>query len=76
MGITPRPKSIRTLQEIHLKHRFQYARDRPLQQAIFDRGDSQRKLHMNTVSLWGVPRSSILFTPFGAKAFGYLRSGG
>src|SRR5215469_2619583 len=42
MGITPRPKSIRTLQEIRLKHRSQDARDCSLQQAVLDCGNSQR----------------------------------
>src|SRR5438309_11348154 len=42
MGITSGPKSIRAFQEIRLEHRFQYPRDRPLQQAIFDRRNSER----------------------------------
>src|SRR5262252_7871844 len=42
MGITSRPKSIRAFQEIRLKHRFQYPRDRSLQQAIFDRRNPER----------------------------------
>ena len=42
MGITSGPKSIRAFQEIRLKHRLQYPRDRSLQQAIFDRRYSER----------------------------------
>jgi len=36
VGITPRSKSIRTVQEIRLVHRLQYQCYRSLQQAIFD----------------------------------------
>ena len=71
MGITPRPKSLRAFQKVRLKHRLQYARDRSLQQAVFDRGDSQRELHMNAVNLWAGLRSSILSTRFATKAFPY-----
>src|SRR6516162_1222375 len=42
MGITSGPKSIRAFQEIRLEHRFQYPRDRSLQQSIFDRRNSER----------------------------------
>ena len=71
MGITPRPKSIRAFQKVRLKHSLQYARDRSLQQAVFDRVDSQRELHMNAVSLWVGLKSSILSTHFAAKASRY-----
>ena len=46
MGITSGPKSIRAFQEIRLEHRFQYPRDRPLQQAIFDRRDDDFIMHL------------------------------
>jgi hypothetical protein len=71
MGITSRPKSIRAFQEIRLEHRFQDSRDRSLQQAILDRRDSQRELHINAVNLWAGLRSNILSTRFVAKASRY-----
>ena len=37
MRVTPRPKSIRAVQEIRFEHRFEDARHRPLNQSVLDR---------------------------------------
>src|SRR5262252_2775497 len=64
MGITPRPKSIRAFQEIRLEHRFQYACDRSLEQAVFDRGNSQRPRPYLARSL-GYLHSAHRWSPIG-----------
>jgi hypothetical protein len=58
-----------------MKHRFQFrlqsCLDNLLCDSIRHSGDSQRELHMNAVSLWVGPKSSILSTHFAAKASRY-----
>jgi len=73
MGITSGPKSIRAFQEIRLEHRFQYPRDRSLQQSIFDRRDGQRELHCTTASIWDGRRFFIPFIRCAVSASRYSR---
>jgi hypothetical protein len=58
-----------------MKHRFQFwlqsCLDNLLCDSIRHSGDSQRELHINTVSPWAGLRSSILSTHFAAKASRY-----
>ena len=61
------PKSIRAVQKVRLEHRFHNARDRTLNQSVFDRGDSQRELHLRTVRFWDGQKSLILSTHYVAN---------
>jgi hypothetical protein len=61
--------------QIGLEYGFENQNCRRLRYPVADSGDSQRKLHTNTVSCWDGPRSGILFTHFVGKAFQYLRHG-
>jgi hypothetical protein len=57
--------------KVLLHPRFQVPFDDRLRYAVRDRWDSQRELHINTVSPWAGLRSSILSTHFAGKASRY-----
>ncbi len=53
--------------QIGLENRFENQNCRHFRCPIADSRDSQRELHMSTVSLWGGSRSGIPSTHFGGK---------
>jgi hypothetical protein len=67
----PWPETIREAQKILFPDLVEDCPYRVLDDLVFQRRDSQRELHMNAVSLWVGPKSSILSTRFAAKASRY-----
>ena len=53
--------------EQRVQSRLQIPADNLLRDSIRHRWDSQRELHMSTVSVWGGSRSGIPSTHFGGK---------
>jgi len=69
-GIGARPlrtKTIRVIVSFGLQDRIKSKQVQRLLSSIPHGWDSQRKLHMNAVSLWVGPKSSILSIPSAAK---------
>ena len=71
MGTSPRPPAKRARQKILLVDSGKYLSDASLERPVGYTRDSQRELHINTVSPWAGLRSSILSTHFAAKASRY-----